>query len=442
MDGPGPSTQANAAARALRAARRASGEVARSAPERQSARFPHRGQRADDGSDEEDESSEDEDDDEDDGEEKAPVYHHEIWKKLLRKGKMGGLLRYVNGEPESGNDPMDITAVERTQMHWNMSDRKHWPKNLTLWKRPTSWNNPTYDIGVMKYKGRVVLDYAGNPIRNFRIPLTISSKVEGLRLESWLRSDDRLTLGDIEARLWTKDAPDGGKIPTFDKRALSKRASNARIRVGLISWASRKGREKQTKFMHDLRTEEQKDRNLATDKDLTAGEMGQYSLIGLDEKKISNAPTREQRIKKIKRTAEMGGRVAGPSDSDDTDGDEAVQEPQIPSQASQDDTDDEGSVSSSLIDPLDSRHDRPMNPQEQAWLRSALEITVGEFSFLTGQDPQPTDPGDNYFSQWGILQEQFRNLWAARGNAAEAPRLTARDRWIGGISQYEFAEVI
>ena len=294
----------------------------------------------------------------------------------------------------------------------------------------------------MKYKGRVVLDYAGNPIRNFRIPLTISSKVEGLRLESWLRSDDRLTLGDIEARLWTKDAPDGGKIPTFDKRALSKRASNARIRVGLISWASRKGREKQTKFMHDLRTEEQKDRNLATDKDLTAGEMGQYSLIGLDEKKISNAPTREQRIKKIKRTAEMGGRVAGPSDSDDTDGDEAVQEPQIPSQASQDDTDDEGSVSSSLIDPLDSRHDRPMNPQEQAWLRSALEITVGEFSFLTGQDPQPTDPGDNYFSQWGILQEQFRNLWAARGNAAEAPRLTARDRWIGGISQYEFAEVI
>ena len=70
------------------------GEVARSAPERQSARFPHRGQRADDGSGEEDESSEDENDDEDDGEEKAPVYHHEIWKKLVRKGKMGGLLRY------------------------------------------------------------------------------------------------------------------------------------------------------------------------------------------------------------------------------------------------------------------------------------------------------------------------------------------------------------
>lgn len=66
------------------------GEVARSAPERQSARFPHRGQQADDGSDEEDESSEDEDD----GEEKAPVYHHEIWKKLVRKGRMGGLLRY------------------------------------------------------------------------------------------------------------------------------------------------------------------------------------------------------------------------------------------------------------------------------------------------------------------------------------------------------------
>lgn len=56
--------------------------------------FPNRGPGAGDNAAEEDESSEDEDDDEDGGEQKTPVYHHEIWKKLLRKGSMRGGLRY------------------------------------------------------------------------------------------------------------------------------------------------------------------------------------------------------------------------------------------------------------------------------------------------------------------------------------------------------------
>lgn len=63
------------------------------APERQGAPLPQRGQQADDGSAEEDESSQDGDEDED-GKEKPPVYHHQIWEELLKKGSMGGLLRY------------------------------------------------------------------------------------------------------------------------------------------------------------------------------------------------------------------------------------------------------------------------------------------------------------------------------------------------------------
>lgn len=65
----------------------------RSASESQSTRFPQR-RPADEGSESEEESSETEDDGEVDGGEKPPVYHHEIWKKLLRKASMGGLLRY------------------------------------------------------------------------------------------------------------------------------------------------------------------------------------------------------------------------------------------------------------------------------------------------------------------------------------------------------------
>ena len=272
-----------------------------------------------------------------------------------------------------------------------------------------------------------------------------------------MRYDDRLTLGDIMARLWTKDASGGGKVPMYDRRALSKRACNARMKAGLISWMLKKGRDAQTAFMYKLRTPAQRARNLATDKDLTRHQK---------ENKRSSAPTRETRINKIKRAAEtddtgvtiaepsLAAATAGPSDpvgaesshddslTDDQDGDEAVQETRVRDQVSGDDTDDEDSVSSSLIDPLDSRHDQPINPQEEAALRRALENTLEGFQDLTGQEPVLTNPADNYFSQWSMLLEQFRILWVANGNIVEAPRLAARDRWTGGISQYYLAEEI
>ena len=81
MSGPGPSTQANAAARKLRAAED---------KKRREAEDSEVG------------DSEDEDDSEldKDGNEKQPVYHWQIWRKLLREGSMrrkgsrDGLLRY------------------------------------------------------------------------------------------------------------------------------------------------------------------------------------------------------------------------------------------------------------------------------------------------------------------------------------------------------------
>ena len=426
-----------------------------------------------------DDSEEDDEDEGDsefdaDGKEKKPVYHWQIWEKLLREGSQGGLVRYglsscnfskhqadqdtVNQQPQSGDHPLDVTAAYSRQMHWDMENRVHWPANLTLWERPKPWNNPTYDVGVMKYKGHVVLDTTGSPIRNFRIPLTISSKIDGLRIESWMRADDRLTLSDIAARLWTKDKADGGKMPCFDRRALSKRASLARCRAGLISWLPKKGRDAQTEFMDSLRTPEQRAQNRATDKSLTTAQQATYAKIGLNENKQSNAPTRQERIRKIKKAAEKDTApgsssaatdpVAEAGGEDDNvtdvgaDDDEADVEAQLQRQASEEDSDDDSSISSGLLDPDDSRNDRPTNPEDEASLQSALEITREDFFFLTGQQPPPTDPSENYFSQWGELQGNFRRLWEARGNGTDGPRLRSRDRWTGGISQYEFAEIV
>ena len=308
----------------------------------------------------------------------------------------------------------------------------------------------------MKYKGRVVIDCDGNPIQDFRnLPLTISSKVEGLRLEAWLRADTRITFPDLAARMWTEWSPKDGKVaPKYGHRALSKRPSNARTRCGLISWLKKRGREAQTEYMDSLRTDAQRMANLGVGRDLDSHEKARYSLLGLNEWKESDAPTRQERIDKIKRVAASGGTLAaaattttagGDDDDDitkDTDVDEAIQEARTQDQGAEDDTEDEVSVSSSLLDPFDSRNDEPMGPGEEALLEDALSDTVEHFLSLTGQEPVLTHPGDNYFSQWGMLQEQLRNLWAAGGNAIEVPRLRARDRWTGGISQYRLAELI
>ena len=359
----------------------------------------------------------------------------------------------VNRQPDAGSHPLDLTAVHSAQITWDLTDRRFWPRILTLWERPLPWNNPKYEFGVMKYKGRVVIDCDDKPIRNFRnLPLTISSKVEGLRLEAWLRADTRITFPDIAARMWTEWSPKDKRIvPKYRHRALSKRPSNARTRCGLISWLKKKGREAQTEYMDSFRTDAQRMANLGVGRDLTSHEKARYSLLGLNERKESEAPTRRDRIDKIKRVAALGDTpaaatpTAGGDDDDiaeDTDMDEAVQEAQTQDQAVEDDTDDDVSVSSSLLDPLDSRNDEPMGPGEEALLEDALGDTVEHFISLTGQEPALTHPGDNYFSQWGMLQEQLRTLWEAGGNAIEVPRLRARDRWTGGISQYHLAELI
>ena len=421
------------------------------------------------------------------GNEKDPVYHWQIWRQLLRlacmreKGGEKGLLRYgslvwsysnnqadqiaVNRAPDRGADPLDVTAPISSQMHWDLKNRVHWPPRLHLWNRPISGTNPMYDIGVMRYKGHVVLDTAGKPIRGFRIPLIISSQIEGLRIEAWMRSDDRLLLGDIEARLWTKDAPEGGRRPFYGRRTLSKRASDARTRAGLISWVPKKGRDAQTDFMDQLRTPEQRARNEARYTDLTTQQKHAYAKIGLDENKESTAPSRKKRIRKIKQGA-AGASASTSSTSgaanvgsagdpmmvdseDDSVGDESDSKLQTERRVS-----DEESVSSDLVDPLDSRNDQPTSLEEETLLQRALEITVDSFVSFSGQQPEMTNRGENYFSQWAILQEQHRVLWTRRqhnshtdendgsSNAPPVPMLRGRGRWTGGISQFENSEEI
>lgn len=344
----------------------------------------------------------------------------------------------ANRQPASGDDGLDVTAPYPTQITWDFQDRSQWPNLLTLWQPPQPRNNPTYQVGVMRYNGHVVLDTTGSPIRDFRIPLTISSRIEGLRIEAWLRADNRLTLSDIVSRMWTKGGVGGTKVPSFDRRALSKRASLARCKAGIISWMEKRGRDQQTMFMDNLRTPEQRANNKAMDRDLTNDEKHAYARLGSTT--VADPSSGDA-------AAVPADPPSSSSSEDDNamnvDSDiaEAGSERPAQEQASSTDSDDEGSLASSLVDPFDSRHEEPTNAEERDLLRRALEVTVEHFKFMTGQQPELTNPDDNYFSQWGMLQGQLSSLWAAMGNEIEAPKLKARGRWTDGISQFEFAEI-
>ena len=378
-----------------------------------------------------------------------------------------------------------------TQIHWDFKNRAHWPRVLDFWARPNPWNNPTYNVGFMRYKGHLVLDYSGEPINDFRIPLTISSRVEGLRVQAWLRSDNRLTLADIEARMWTKNATGGGKKPFYGGRCLSKRESLSLVKVGLANWMFKAGNDGPREYMDSLRTPQQKANNLALGRDLTRGERAIHEVLS---KKENNALTREERLSKIEEmtrmargeeargtspraaNAELEDPVAATSSEDESDGspepesepehqafdaDNAVADPADADSANADpaeiDPADILDVDSDFDDPYDCRNFPPVNPLEESLLQEALEATVDHFIELTGQQPAPTDRGENYFSQWAELQAEFRRLWIARYAPAvnpdaylqfedipgvpPVPRLRRRGCWTIGISYFEFSVI-
>ena len=313
---------------------------------------------------------------------------------------------------------MDITSFHPDQRDWS-STRAHRPPILTLWSEPPG-SAPTYSIGYLLFNGRLILDYAGNPIRAFpHLPLTISSAVKGFRLETWARQDvHRLRMNDILARLRTR-ITSKGQEPLQRTGDLYDRASIFRLKSGLISFRPRNDptRNAARAYIDSLRTPAQRASNKATDRDLTFDELATLKELG----KRGSVNATAGLSPSISTPAAAPARLT------------RSHRPTTPPQ----------SIPATPLNPApaqnlpDSRDYVPETCKESYILRDALEETVEHFKKLTGRNPKPTNTAESYSSQWNKLQAQFAPIWKSQRPAEEIPLLFKLGKWTGGIGCWE-----
>ena len=427
---------------------------------------------------EEEEASEDEDEvtetnDPRSEEGKEPVFHHEIYDRLVNLMSSQGAYSksfflfsifplflflfsgYIQGyadhtiaheAPDHGIDSMDITSFHPDQRDWG-SSRAHWPTILTLWAEPPG-PRPTYRIGYLLFNGQLILDYAGTPMRAFRnLPLTISSAVKGFRLEAWMRQDiKRLRVHDILARLRTWNTPNG-RVPLHKAGDFTDRVHFFRIKAGLVTFRPQNfaPRVAARNYMDSLRTPAQRASNLAIDQDLTPDQLATLKAINRGGRinavagpgAGAPAPARAPANVPVPAPARVPARVSAripapaptpsptvtpPSRSDQRRRQHAALQPATPP------------TPAPVQNLPDSRDAVPETCKESYTLNNALEETVQHFKRLTGQPPKQINTAQSYSTQWNALQAQFERIWKSQRPAEEIPQLFKLCKWTGGIS--------
>lgn len=207
-----------------------------------------------------------------------------------------------------------MTAVHENQISWG-KDGKHRPIELHLFNPPTAENLPTKAIGHLKYDGKLLLDFNGKRLRDFRsLPLIISSTVEGWRVEAWMRSDSRMKTRDIIARIPIKWATGSAghqiSVPMFEPSTVRERARRFRNDAGLISWKPQGNDPKIKSFMDELRSPGEKANNQTRGYDLTDLEKSSLRLLNVgtrpDRAQVRQDPEAKQKyLNRVQKKADL-----------------------------------------------------------------------------------------------------------------------------------------
>ena len=292
-----------------------------------------------------------------------------------------------------------MTAVHEDQLSWG-EHIKHRPVELLSFHQPSANKASKNATGNLRYDGKLLLDFRGEPLRDFSsLPLIISSAVEGWRVEAWMRSDSRMGMTDIVARIPVVSAtgPGGHQghrtlMPIHNAGTFRERARRYRNKAGLISWGLYGKDPKIENFMDELRSPAEKANNQPIDRYLT--DLEKSSLQKLN---VGTRPDRAQVRQDPHATQRYKDRVYKKAD---------------------------------LTWDFDCRAERPETPEEIEEIQKALQHTCRDFASYTSIPLKVPNARDSYPDQWNFMQVQLNKIWANdKTNNEEPPQLFALGKW-------------
>lgn len=237
-------------------------------------------------------------------------------------------------QPAKGTDPCDITSFLEDHKGWGPL-REDRPSILFQFEPPKPRDDPSYTFVDMVFEGRIVLDWARQPVKGFyELPATISSKIEGWRMEAILRIISKIKSEDLLARMICDPEhrnAEGDWIGKGRDRLVSNNCLAIRMdrwrKVGrCVSWKQRLGSISLKNYIFGIMTPEMRHTNSTrglTDIVLGSGELEHMNLINCGSKptcvkrqQVSDDKIKERKIKTQKKAdrwnESQGAKSAGP----------------------------------------------------------------------------------------------------------------------------------
>ena len=153
--------------------------------------------------------------------------------------------KYDFPDPQ-GKDAYDITTFHPDSKNWG----PNWQNRPPILKRfsRNGYPVPAYKPEVMTDNGRVVIDQQNHAVLDWiELPLCISSKVPGYKMEAWRRLNPNISTSDILARM-----PKTDKSFVQERNKLSMRMTRSRLKGACISWIAREGCQAIRDYMANL----------------------------------------------------------------------------------------------------------------------------------------------------------------------------------------------
>ncbi|KAL8966335.1 MAG: hypothetical protein Q9197_006041 [Variospora fuerteventurae] len=359
-------------------------------------------------------------------EELLAVRHEDIRHLLIDQAATEG--EYIYGRekhPQNSDLTVDQTSFLASQRTWGFQERYQYPPIIFVFESKDR-SPPTTRIPDMRWRGLLVLDHSGDPVRRFPgIPATLSTHIEGGLMEAIRRHDPRVHNNDLLARMphsWIETLIDGTEKPhNMTRNVLASRMMRFRENAACLNWTGRNATMKPyDRWLLDNLPEVLRNAN--------------------STKGLKRDPTKWE-SQQMKESARLEHIIV-----------ELELKSEFPRRRRRN-RDDGGSAPQKSAYHPDQEHDCrdcvPNGQRDLAALSDALMLTVEHFIEVTGKCPRvPLETRRTYRQLLDVVEDQYwEELAADRGRGGQARQRRRRKlkqlgKWTGGIARWRGAVVL